>query len=388
VQKWHLRFKTIDISETKQSRAKVIIDCLYLLTYLVRVRPIDWWQIWRPIGWTLIFFSGEQNFSTRDISHTFWQSATKFGSARGLANRNLFPEVGPGVPWYHLATCIRPYWYSCKVVFRQLPIFANSSSVLSIHCVARGLGATFLYKCRMARWFPATAWPSCHLSQPALYIQYASQKASRYVILKHIENIPPSHRGFTLQETNTPCTRYNRLTTGCTTGCQPAASCKQTSNRLSNWCDNRLDVCLHDAAGCQTGLYNRLDNRFYQPAVYTIQPVDNWLYTRYSRLSNRLSNWFDNRLNVCIHDTTGCQTGLTTGLATGCIVYTNIQPAVKPVWQPVWQQVVSCKRGFSKRFACQPQCSIAAQQLQCCTKNRIWKGLQSESSLVSHTGLS
>jgi len=42
VQKWHLRFKTIDISETKQSRAKVIIDCLYLLTYLVRVRPIDW----------------------------------------------------------------------------------------------------------------------------------------------------------------------------------------------------------------------------------------------------------------------------------------------------------------------------------------------------------
>jgi len=26
----------------------------------------------------------------------------------------------------------------------------------------------------------------------------------------------------------------------------------------------------------------------------------------------------DNRINVCIHDTTGCQTGLTTG----CIVYT------------------------------------------------------------------
>jgi len=28
------------------------------------------------------------------------------GSARGLANRNLFPEVGPGVPWYQSATCI------------------------------------------------------------------------------------------------------------------------------------------------------------------------------------------------------------------------------------------------------------------------------------------
>ena len=35
-------------------------------------------------------------------------------------------------------------------------------------------------------------------------------------------------------------------------------------------------------------------------------------FTRY----NRLSNGFDNRLNVCIHDTTGCHTGLTTG----CIV--------------------------------------------------------------------
>jgi len=39
-----------------------------------------------------------------------------------------------------------------------------------------------------------------------------------------------------------------------------------------------------------------------------------------------MSNRFDNRLNVCIHDTTGF------------IVYTNIQPLVKPVWQPV----VSC----------------------------------------------
>ena len=56
-------------------------------------------------------------------------------------------------------------------------------------------------------------------------------------------------------------------------------------------------------------MYNRFDNRF-----------DNRLYTRYSRLSNRLSNG----LNVCIHETTGCQT----------------------VWQPDWQHVVSCKRGL------------------------------------------
>jgi len=37
-------------------------------------------------------------------------------------------------------------------------------------------------------------------------------------------------------------------------------------------------------------------------------------FTRYNLLSNRLSKRFDNQLNVCIHDTTGCQTG--------CIVYT------------------------------------------------------------------
>ena len=66
------------------------------------------------------------------------------------------------------------------------------------------------------------------------------------------------------------------------------------------------------STGCQTGLYNQFDN---------------WLYTRYSRFSNGFDNW----LNICIHDTTGCQTGLTTSLTTGCIMYTNIQPVVKPV---------------------------------------------------------
>jgi len=45
--------------------------------------------------------------------------------------------------------------------------------------------------------------------------------------------------------------------------------------------------------------------------VYTIQPVVKPV---------------DNRVNVCIHDTTGCQTccqsGCQSGLTTGCIVYT------------------------------------------------------------------
>jgi len=80
-------------------------------------------------------------------------------------------------------------------------------------------------------------------------------------------------------------------------------------------------------------------------AVISLAP-----FRRYNLLSNWLPKWFDNRVNVCIHDTTGCragcqtgcivsirfdnrlyrvykhltscQTRLTTGLITGCIVYT------------------------------------------------------------------
>jgi len=77
-------------------------------------------------------------------------------------------------------------------------------------------------------------------------------------------------------------------------------------------------------------------------------------FTRYNLLSNRLSGRFDNRVNVCIHDTTGCQTRcqtgcqtrLTTGLTTDWMFVYTIQPVVRPVVQPVWQQVVSCKRGL------------------------------------------
>jgi len=69
--------------------------------------------------------------------------------------------------------------------------------------------------------------------------------------------------------------------------------------------------------------------------VYTIQPVVKLVWQpaepckqTSNRLSHRLSNGFDNRLNVCIHDRTGCQTGLI--------------------------QVVSCKWGLS--FTCGSVC--------------------------------
>jgi len=66
-------------------------------------------------------------------------------------------------------------------------------------------------------------------------------------------------------------------------------------------------------------------------------------FTPYNLLSNRLSNWFDNRLNVCIHDTTGCQCQRGCQTTNGWMFVYTIQPVVKPVVQPVSQLVVSCR---------------------------------------------
>jgi len=68
---------------------------------------------------------------------------------------------------------------------------------------------------------------------------------------------------------------------------------------------NMLIPRLHDTTGLTTGLTTVLNE---QPLF--VQPV----------VKPGCATQFDIRLNVCIHDTTGCLTGLTTGLTTGCIV--------------------------------------------------------------------
>jgi len=87
-------------------------------------------------------------------------------------------------------------------------------------------------------------------------------------------------------------TRYSRLS-------QPVVKPRCTTGLTTVLKEQPLFIqpvvkpgCVH-STGCQTALYNPFDNR---------------LYTRYSRLSNRLSNGFDNRLSVCIHDTSCIQT--------------------------------------------------------------------------------
>ena len=129
---------------------------------------------------------------------------------------------------------------------------------------------------------------------------------------------------------------------------QPAASCKQTFNRLFSRFENRLNVCFHDTAGCSTAVVKLHERTFslaplkpclhdaadcsigYSTAlttgciVYTnIQPVEQpveCLCTRYSRLSSRLSNQLNNRLNNQLRRVNKYSTGCSTGLRIGCIV--------------------------------------------------------------------
>jgi len=94
-------------------------------------------------------------FSITDIAHTSCRSATKFGRVRGLANWSLFLEFrglfsgDPVIPcgdMHQSFTDTLVKWF-----FNSFPIFADSFGVISIHCVARGLGASFLYKCPASR---------------------------------------------------------------------------------------------------------------------------------------------------------------------------------------------------------------------------------------------
>jgi len=110
-----------------------------------------------------------------------------------------------------------------------------------------------------------------------------------------LPNVPPNRRGFSLTSLSLTSSHIKSVYTiqpvvkpVVKRVWQPAASCKQTSNLLSN------------------RLYNRI--AIEQPVVKPVwQPVE-CLYTRYNLLTNRL--------------TTGCvvYTNMTTGLTTGRIL--------------------------------------------------------------------
>jgi len=100
---------------------------------------------------------------------------------------------------------------------------------------------------------------------------------------------------------------------------------------LSNRIDNRLYRVYKHSTGdnrlsrVYSPLFNRLSNR-YQTGCTTLfdnRLNEQWLFVQHgcqtgctTWVDNRIDNWLD----VCLHDTAGCQTGCTTGLTTGCVV--------------------------------------------------------------------
>jgi len=91
-----------------------------------------------------LLFRGENFFHNGYLAH-FLLMATEFGNDGALATRNLFPEFrelpseNPMIPlgdMHQSFTGVLVMWF-----FDNIAIFADSFSVLPIHCVARGLKA-------------------------------------------------------------------------------------------------------------------------------------------------------------------------------------------------------------------------------------------------------
>jgi len=98
--------------------------------------------------------------------------------------------------------------------------------------------------------------------------------------------------------------------------CAPVWNPFARCNRLSNRLDNRLNACLHDAAGYTTGCSTSLTTGCI---VYTsIQPVVIPV-EQPAALCKQTFNQLNNRMNVCLHDAAGCRTGLTTSWTTGAV---------------------------------------------------------------------
>jgi len=93
---------------------------------------------------------------------------------------------------------------------------------------------------------------------------------------------------------------------------------------------NRVNVCIHDTTGLTTGCIVYANIKLVVKPVR--QPVELTVPVCSTRLSNRLSghcgylpfdNRFDSRLDVCLHDTAGCQTGFYSTPVVTCLTETT-----------------------------------------------------------------
>jgi len=103
-----------------------------------------------------------------------------------------------------------------------------------------------------------------------------------------------------------PVYRYNRLS-------------NPLSNRLPNRFDNRLYRVYKHSTGCQARLTTGLTNGCIVYTAGCQSVIQHGLTTGLTNSGCSFNNMVV-KLDVCLHDTAGCQTGCTTSLTTGCMV--------------------------------------------------------------------
>jgi len=116
---------------------------------VLRIWPIDTYSLnFVNIG---LLFQGEANIFDSGYMAHYLSQRDEIWQRWGSGQSKLIPEFrellswGPVIPcggMHQSFTGILVKWF-----IENFPMFADSFSVLSIHCVPRGLGASFLYKC-------------------------------------------------------------------------------------------------------------------------------------------------------------------------------------------------------------------------------------------------
>jgi len=142
--------KTSNMSQVKQSRAKVITKCLQTLVYDLSIGNIS-----GDLGWTLTYFFKEQNFP-QGTSCTLFVGAQRYLTALWvwpIETYSLnFVNLSPGGPVISCGDIHQSFtdtlvtWF--LDTFPCLPIVLD---LFLITAIARGLAVSFLYKCPASR---------------------------------------------------------------------------------------------------------------------------------------------------------------------------------------------------------------------------------------------
>jgi len=192
----HLQYKTSDISETKQSRAKVTIQSVYRSSF---PRPLDWWQIWWPTGEFWPTFPASNIFPQR-ICRTLFVAAQRNLTALGVWPIETYSlnsvNFGPGVPW-HRASVLHSIhlWSSFSTTSPCLPIvlvFVLFTALpedyvqgfCTSDCMALWVLATARLSCRfMIQWGRLTDYPSAFYRSINISYRIHSTLHSRRLLL-------------------------------------------------------------------------------------------------------------------------------------------------------------------------------------------------------------